>query len=105
MIHQRSKVDLVSMMLKLFVCAIFILPSLFSCSKESTAPDPFALYVDNKTEYNYAIFVNGEQEEDVEEYTKKYIGHFAQGQSAHLQAKTDGHTDFDAFVVLPAAGP
>jgi len=47
MIHQRSKVDLVSMMLKILVCAIFILPSLFSCSKEPTASVPFTLYVDN----------------------------------------------------------
>jgi hypothetical protein len=85
-------------MLKLFVCAIFILPSLFSCSKEPTAPSPFTLYADNKTKYNYAIFVNEEHEEDVEKYAKKYIGYFAQDQSVHLQAKTDGYTDFDVFV-------
>jgi len=98
MIHQRSKMDLVSMILKFFVCAIFILPSLFSCSKKPTASAPFTLYVDNKTEYNYEIFVNGKYKENVEEYTKQNIGSFAQDQSAHLQAKTDGYTDFDAFV-------
>ena len=99
MIHQRSKVDLGSMMLKIFVCAILILPSLFSCSKEPTAPGPFTLYVDNKTKYNYEIFVNGKYKEDVEEYTKQNIGRFEQDGHTYLQAKTDGYTDFDTFVV------
>lgn len=80
---------------------LYIVISLFlfvSCSKDVTEPKPFQLYVDNKTDYNYKIFVNGEYKETVDSLTKKSIGSFDGAVSNHLQAKTGGFTDFDASI-------